>query len=250
MGVPSYKMNQDFYLNYGEAKSFYCAVDMGDLVYSLLFAKYKNVDTIYLDDTKKGINNRNFNEASRKFIEPLLLSQPYIRKIEKYTNQVFDINYGEHQKADVVVGTNLTAFHASKFNLECDSKEVNESWLECPSTDTGKNIVINRSLRYRGDANFYLDFFKHINPQKCVFVGLEEEYEDFIKTFRYPVDYKASENAYELMMAINSCDVFFGNESVSCAIAKGLGKTCFVELCRQAANYIFTGNKKINYFGI
>lgn len=46
-------MNQDFYLNYGEAKSFYCAVDMGDLVYSLLFAKYKNVDTIYLDDTKK-----------------------------------------------------------------------------------------------------------------------------------------------------------------------------------------------------
>lgn len=238
----------DFFLNYGPAKSFYCAVDMGDLVYSLLFAKIKGVNTIYLDDTKKDIRNRNFNEKSRKFIEPLISSQPYIKKVERYNNQKFDIDYGAHPKAQVIVGSNLLAFHASKFNLECNSKEVNESWLECPLTDTGKNIAINRSLRYRGDTNFYLDFFKHTNPQKCVFVGLKEEYEDFIKTFRYPIDYKTSENAYDLMMTINSCDVFFGNESVSCAIAKGLGKTCFVELCPLAANYIFTNNKKINYF--
>ena len=69
-------------------RSFYISVDMGDLVYSLLFCKILNVDTIYIDG---GNNDVKFNWDSAKFLLPLVNSQDYIKAAELYDNQPFDL---------------------------------------------------------------------------------------------------------------------------------------------------------------
>lgn len=216
---------------------------MGDLVYSLLFAKKLGVEN-YLIDGKRGVCK--FNEASRKFISPLIRNQQYIKSVLEFDGQSYDCDYGVHPNGEkVVVGTNLTKYHSSKFNI--DWKSLNDPWLTSDTIDLGKKIVINRTSRYHGNYLFYHDFFRHVDIENCVFVGVEEEWKQFVHFFQKPIDFYKTDNVLELASAINGCEMFLGNESLPCAIATGLGKHSFIEIGIGCANYIFN-NKKLNYF--
>lgn len=224
-------------------KTFYAHLDMGDLVYSLLFAKKLGVEN-YLIDGKRGVCK--FNETSRKFISPLVENQAYIKSVLEFTGQAYDCDYGAHPNGEkVVVGTNLTEYHASKFDI--DWKTLHEPWLTSDTIDLGKKIVINRTSRYHGDYLFYHDFLRHIDINDCVFMGLEEEWRQFVHFFQKPIDFYKTDSILELVCAINGCETFLGNESLPCAIATGLGKHSFIEIGNGCANYIFN-NKKIVYF--
>ena len=63
----------------------------------------------------------------------------------------------------------------------------------------------------------------------------------------YRCDFYKAKDSLELAAVVNSVPIFLGNESLVCSIAKGLGKTCFVEYGRSAANYIFD-RQNIFYF--
>lgn len=229
-------------------KTFYLCLDMGDIVYSLLYAKILEVKNLVVDG---GCGTVKFNWDSANFILPLLQSQTYITSAELYTDQFYDYNYANHpENHPVVVGTNLTKYHASKFNL-IDNPKIYEPWLT--STIIGdpfiqqKKIVINRTARYHGNRQFYIDFLKYFNPKFLLFLGLEEEYANFVEEFGAKIDYLPTKSVLELTSIINTIPIFVGNESMICAIAKGLGKTCHVEYCHSAANYIFH-RQNINYF--
>ena len=231
-------------------RSFYISVDMGDLVYSLLFCKILNVDTIYIDG---GNNDVKFNWDSAKFLLPLVNSQDYIKAAELYDNQPFDFNYGVHpEKQPVVVGTNLTAYHASKFNILPQDKRLYDTpWLTTSRSQNPllahKKLLINRTARYHGDYSFYANFLKYFDPELLVFVGLESEYSDFSQQFGIKMDFIETTDGLELAQVINTVPTFLGNESLVCSIAKGLGKYCYVEYGRTAANYIFH-RQNIMYF--
>jgi hypothetical protein len=215
----------------------------------MLFAKILEVSSIFIDGT---CNHVKFNERSAEFMLPLIQSQSYIYNAEIYKHQKYDYNYGDHpQNIPVVVGTNLTNYHASKFNL-LDNPKIHEPWLTLPTKiDTNiknKKIIINRTHRYHGNNKFYYDFLKYFNKSDLLFLGLEEEYHSFNKEFGNPnIDYIKTTNILELATLINSIPTFVGNQSLICAIATGLGKNAFIEYCPQAANYIFN-RQNINYF--
>lgn len=228
--------------------TFYLCIDMGDMIYSLLYAKILGVDNLLIDG---GCGYVKFNWDSANFILPMLQYQTYIKSAELYNGQPYDYNYGEHPgKIPVVVGTDLTRYHASKFNL-LDSPKIYESWLISPVSNDSylkdKKIVINRSARYHGNKQFYYDFLKYFDPKHLLFLGLEDEHKQFQKEFATEIDYIPTRSIIELASIINSIPAFVGNESLICAIAKGLGKTSYVEYCPFAANYIFY-RQNINYF--
>lgn len=223
-------------------KTFYIHIDLGDLIYSLYFAKHLGVEN-YLIDSEAGVCK--FNKQSKDFILPLISSQKYIKSALDFNGQPFDYNYGSHpENRPVIVGTNLVEYHASKFNIEPST--INSPWLEAPILDFNKKIVINRSSRYQNNFYFYYDFLRHVRSSDCVFVGLESEWKEFCKLLNKKIDFYQAKSGLDLASAINGCETFLGNQSLSCAIATGLGKNCFVEV-GLGANYIFN-SKKIVYF--
>lgn len=235
-------------MNINSIKSFYLCIDLGDLVYSLLYAKILGVETLFVDG---GCGTVKFNWNSANFILPLLQYQSYVKSAELYNSQSYDYNYGLHPNNEpVVVGTDLTKYHASKFGLLNDNRIYNP-WLTAPiSQDTflkDKKIVINRTSRYHGNYHFYYDFLKYFHPKFLLFLGLEDEYKAFRTEFGAEIDYIPTTSVLELSSIINAIPTFVGNESLICAIAKGLGKTSYVEYSHSAANYLFY-RQNINYF--
>jgi hypothetical protein len=224
-------------------KSFYSNVDLGDLIYSLLFAKIIGVEK-YILDGDSGINK--FNNVGLEFTRTLIQAQPFIKTVEKYSGQSYDFDYGSHPKnIKVKVGTNLVEYHASKFDI--DWKRLTNPWLSAPKKDFNKKIIINRTPRYQNNYLMYHDFLRHINIKDCLFVGLETEWKAFCEEFKKPIDFYPSLDALDLASTINGCETFLGNQSLSCAIATGLGKNCIIEVGVGCANYIFN-NKKTIYF--
>lgn len=224
---------------------------MGDLIYSLSIARLLNVDTLYIDG---GCGTVKFNWKSANFILPLVEQQPYIKRSQLYANQEYDYNYALHpENTPVVVGTNLTQFHASKFGLKTHP-DLYKPWLTANiSTNPNiinKKIIINRTHRYHGNKQFYVDFLKYFDPKCLLFLGLPEEYSYFNQAFNLPeghIDYIETLDVLELAAIINTVPMFVGNQSLICAIATGLGKTAFIEYCPTAANYIFN-RQTITYF--
>ena len=80
-----------------------------------------------------------------------------------------------------------------------------------------------------------------------IFAGLKLEYDLFCKTFGVSIDFIETDSSIQLAQIIDSVPIFLGNESLICSIAKGLGKTCYVEYGRYAANYLFD-RQNIFYF--
>lgn len=226
-------------------------VDMGDLIYSLLYVKLLKTQKIYIDG---GCGTVKFNWDSAKFLLPLIQYQPYLsdEMVKLYDGQQYEYNYGDHpDNIMVVVGTNLTDYHASKFGLE-NNPGIYDPWLTAPLSDNikiqNKKVIINRTLRYRGNNSFYYDFLKYFHPSQLLFLGLEEEYESFNKDFGNPdIEYIKTDSSIELATIINTIPTFVGNQSLICAIATGLGKNAFIEYCPSAANYLFN-RQNIQYF--
>lgn len=246
-------------LKHKQTKSFISSMDMGDQVYSLLFAKRIGTEKIYLDAsggktyTENGVTHwhSKFNRASAEFLLPLWKHQSYLKEAEIYTDQSYDFNIGEWDpQVPLHSGTNLLDFHATKFDLHWE--DLTESWLEAPKSDKewlkDIKVIISRTPRHQGNESFYKDFLKHLDPSKCLFVGLPKEYEVFIDTFKFNLGLYTAKNALDLASVIDSAPMFIGNQSLACAIARGLGKFSHIEIGRSSANYIFHLNKEIHYF--
>ena len=235
---------------YKKIDAFYNCIDMGDLIYSLLFCKILNVKKMYVDG---GCNTVKFNWDAAKFLLPLLKSQEYLETVELYKDQEYDCNYGLHpEDVPVVVGTNLTEFHASKFNIEYDDRILHDTtWLTVDKIEddtlNNKKILINRTERYHGNENFYRYMLSSFSTEYFIFAGLKLEYDLFCKTFGVSIDFIETDSSIQLAQIIDSVPIFLGNESLICSIAKGLGKTCYVEYGRYAANYLFD-RQNIFYF--
>lgn len=244
-----------------KCRSFKSNVDMGDQIYSLLFAKKFKTKEIYLDwEQKMGSYTREnfitnfknkFSKESAEFLLPLINYQSYIDKAELYDSQDFDVDYGEWDKnVPLHSGTNLLDFHATKFDLNWE--DCHEPWLEAPMSDkkflSDINYVINRTPRHNSGKGKLKGLLGVLNPDKCLYVGLPTEYEAFVSEFNFITGFYKAENALDLASIINAIPNFIGNQSLPCAIAKGLGKNCIIELGSSGANYVFHLRKNISYF--
>ena len=190
-------------------------------------------------------NPPKFNLSKALFLLPLLKEQSYLKDVDLYTGDPteawnhYDVHAGEFHKDDLGM-QNLTNFHAKKYGL--DLKILNNPWLEVESSqkiDDSRDIIINRTLRYRGNDNYYFFNRERIN-QRGAFVGLPQEHLDFVTRFSCPdLPYVQTNTALELAEVINGHHNFIGNGSLPASIAIGLGLNITYEFCHTACHYVF-----------
>ena len=241
-------------LKYKNPKTFVIGGDMGDIVYHLLFIKTLGGTTYHIDpsggeeysrdgiiEMKKG----KFKLGSAIFMMPLIKAQSWLEDVDYYNGRashsykIYDVNASEYHKDDIGI-RNLTHFHAKKYDLPLEV--LNEPWLEVKESKPfmpERDIIVNRTLRYRGNDNYYY-FNKKRIEERGIFVGLQEEYVDFIQRFGMRnLPWGKVTDALDMAERIKAHKKFIGNGSLACSMALGVGLDIEYEYCPWASHYLF-----------
>jgi hypothetical protein len=92
--------------------------------------------------------------------------------------------------------------------------------------------VINRTFRYRcpHGTGTWQNLLEQANiTHNGIFVGTQDEHEDFEKSTGFRVNYYPVQDFKELADVIAGADLFMGNQSAAYSIAMGLGKASVLE---------------------
>ena len=94
-------------------------------------------------------------------------------------------------------------------------------------------IVVNRSKRYRDKLDW--EYLKPFEKQMC-FIGLQDEYEDFVKEFGIDCDYHKTSSFMDIGTALANSKLFVGNQSFCYAIAEMAKINRVLEICHVCPN--------------
>lgn len=244
--------------------NFLHAGTFGDTIYSLNIIKLLGGGNFYLElngmdklaHRMWGVNDAGWHKGRYTnkdidFLLPLIKHQSYINTCNVWNNEHIDYDLRDHYKMwarrngklENWIGNQTECFAAL---VGLDIRENRKALLINPWLDSvepikvpNKPIIVNRTFRH-----VRRDFFKMplVNDQwthwikedsledMCLFVGTEQEHEDFCKLFECKVDYRPVKNALELAQLIQGSEQFIGNQSMALSIAIGLGKTFWCEI--------------------
>ena len=218
----------------------------GDLIYSLSVVKklgagafaiaLNNIETCvarygYRPDEVDIMHKGRFTVADFNLIEPLLTRQSYITDVVPWKG-IHDIDLDQFRGVLFrgFEGNYVEAFYKT-FNLPFTADVYDETWLEADPLRMA-SVVINRTFRYRcpsGTASWQ-NLLEQANiTQNGIFVGSDEEHEDFEKSTGFRVQYYPVKDFKELADIIAGADLFMGNQSAAYSIAMALGKSSVLE---------------------
>ena len=230
--------------------SFKHSANAGDLIYSLpaireIYRKTGLKANIYqwLDQETKywgehPLGNKMFNKKMFDVCKPLIEDQPYVNKFEIWDGQ--QINYDIDRVRDYKTALNLPYGDIRQWVMmyypEMQSC-IGETWISPKQNPKMQEdlVVVNRTSRYRND-NIDYEFIKEYEG-KVAFIGVLEEYADFLKDVPKAVFIK-TDNYLQVRNLLCQCKLFVGNQSSCFAIAEGLGVPRLLEVCRSAPNVI------------
>jgi hypothetical protein len=115
--------------------------------------------------------------------------------------------------------------------------KITQPWINVSKDNNilGK-VVFNRSHRYRNPNFPWKEIYKKYKTT-AVFIGTEEEHEDFCNVIG-EIDHYPTKDCLKVAEAINACSLFVGNQSSSCWIAMALMKPLIQEVCPSIPNSI------------
>jgi hypothetical protein len=181
------------------------------------------------------------NEIGFEMIKPLIESQEYIHKLEKYEGQHIDLDFDTIRGRTFVGLPNLMiqSWIAYAFpDLACD---LSKSWITLPEVknhpikkQVGGKIIINFTERYRNDLIDY--FFLQNYAPDLIFAGTEREHWLFCNKWQLTIPRLEVKDFLEYAYAIKYCRFFFGVQSFGWNIAQAIHAPRIVELCRYAPN--------------
>ena len=162
------------------------------------------------------------------FIEPLLVVQPYLRKVHfvkstEVPSDCLDLDAFKtsnlNLKAGLIQGWYRKAFGVA-FPIEAPWLTLPDNGASAQSDGPTFNVLISRTTRF---CNTSINYGFLDSIEKVGFIGLKYEYEDFIerhslRSLRHiPVS-----DALEMARRMQDCRVYVGNQSVNFAIADGM----------------------------
>ena len=147
---------------------------------------------------------------------PLIKAQPYIKTCKLFEREKFDLNLDEFR---LISGAGHLPITYAALDPWCRYHNLNEPWLFNIEPNHVNDIIINRTLRYRG----YLDYGSIVTKfiDKISFIGAQDEYDNFCSDYG-DVAYYATTDLLEAAQIIKGSKIFIGNQSVCYAIAEGM----------------------------
>lgn len=188
-----------------------------------------------------GIHAGRYTQKDLDFLFPLLEHQSYIHKLDVWRNETVDYDLGQHYKFTTGPSGwqgNQTECYALVCGLDLDQYRrelLIDPWLDPvePIRIPGRPIVINRTGRYLQGGEYKSETWqKWVDDgldEVSVFVGTEQECEEFNRTFNCTVPHQPVTDMLEMARIIQGAEQFIGNQSLPLAIAIGLGKTFWSE---------------------
>lgn len=182
-----------------------------------------------------------FNPYMFDMAKPLIEYQSYIKSLKEWKGEDTDLNF-DLIRSQCFVNLPYGSINRWTWYLYPDMAcDLSDKWLEVPKKEDKRTlgkIIINRTERYQNWLINY--FFLKEYGKDVVFAGTPKEYELFKKQWSLDIDYLEVNDFLELAIAINSCKVFVGNQSMAMQIADGVKKDRVLEVCSFAQNV--TGN--------
>lgn len=217
---------------------------IGDIIYSLYSLKKicdlcNTKSTIYI----KRRNDYNNTVDNYESLNLLLSIQSYIKEVIPYDKSLhifeweginYNLNFDNFRNVNNLMSKHLIESHLEGINL--NPQIFNDwritSWLEYPNEIriTEPYIVINRTLRYRNPNSNWNHVLSKFNNVKKYFIGMQNEYEDFINTFGNVCEYYKTKCLYDATILIKYSDALLCNQSACLTIAQGLNKKVYVEV--------------------
>lgn len=223
----------------------YHSGDLGDIIYSLLFARTLGRVVYIIGPSNKHRPRQDMTPARFLWLVPLLARQPWIEAV-----------FWNPQPPPVLT-YNLNDFRDSWFSpayarrrdkqlwktyqehFRSAELPQNEPWLVAdPAPDSNHPIVIHRSARWRNENFPWPTIAKRYRGQ-MVFVGLQEEFADWTRRFGNVAEYRPVVDALDMANIIAGSRLFIGNQSLPMAIAMGLKKDLIQETCLDDPDCIF-----------
>lgn len=156
------------------------------------------------------------SEKMVDMVIPLLREQKYLNSIEKFNNQIIDVDLDLFRKIPMNFNLDEVRWY---FHLTGVHADLSKPYIEVKDHQTIKDkVVVMRSTRRK---NMFIDY-KFINNYKDIlFIGLEEEYTDLKKEIPN-LEFYECKNFLEAAEIIRSSKFFIGNSSFGFTIAEGL----------------------------
>ena len=240
--------NLSFDNELGTSLTFKHSGNCGDIIYALpaIYELSKNGKaSILLHINQKGtysafhpLGDLMLNQKVGDMIRPLLLYQPQVETVETYNGEEVDYDLDAFRTLPILLDRgNISRWY---FWVQGISHSLSLPWLVAPKESSLINdyIVIARSHRYRNPIISYNFLSKY---PKLLFIGVEEEYTDMLKSIPN-LEFKKVNDFLEMATIINNCKLFIGNQSFPFAIAEGLKVNRLLEVYYKAPNVSPEGN--------
>ena len=147
---------------------------------------------------------------------PLFMKQPYIHKVDKYTNQEIDIDLNLIREMPINHDLDSVRWY---FQLTGVHSDLSVPYLFVVPHKVIKNkVVIIRNARRKNSFTNYKFLKKYEN---LLFIGLNDEYEDLKKEVPN-LEFYDCKDFLEMAQIIKSSKLFLGNLSFGYTIAEGL----------------------------
>jgi len=147
---------------------------------------------------------------------PLFINQPYIHKVDKYTNQEIDIDLNLIREMPIDFNIDSVRWYSQLTGIHTD---LSVPYIFAEPHDVIKNkVTIMRNVRRK---NYFTNYKFLKKYENLLFIGLNDEYEDLKKEVPN-LEFYDCKDFLEMAQIIKSSKLFLGNLSFGYTIAEGL----------------------------
>lgn len=214
------------------SKTAFSSGCLGDAIFAIPSFKSLNVTHVYFADRPwtKPIEGR-FWAIKRLFEKQGITASKHEGEDIDYDFSTF--RNGGQLNTDTIVGR-----QARWMGIQVD---LSKPWIVAETDERTKGrILISRGPRWQG---YWFPWRQLVNTFRAqmVFVGLDEDYQDFVKKYG-SVERIKTDDLYDVAKLINGCSLFIANQSSPNAICEGLQKDNILEVCLHAPDCIYFRN--------
>ena len=156
------------------------------------------------------------NDKNVDMLLPLLKGQPYIDKVDKYTNQEIDIDFDLFRKIPINFNLDSVRWYFQITGIHAD---LSSPYLFVEPNKIFENkVVIIRSIRRK---NYFINYKFLKKYENLLFIGLKTEYEDLKKDISN-LEFYDCKDFLEMAQIISNSKFFIGNLSLGYTLAEGL----------------------------